>query len=112
MPAPTEWAGKILFIETSEERPAPLGYRQMLQHLQAFGVFDQVVAVVAGKPQNERYYAEYKQILQEVTAPDALPLLFNVNFGRAYPRTALPYGAKAALDCDAGTLTITEPFFT
>ncbi|MFD1440698.1 S66 family peptidase [Lacticaseibacillus hegangensis] len=112
MPTPEEWHGKLLFIETSEERPAPASYRLMLQHLKAYGIFDQVVGIIAGKPQNERYYAEYKQILLEETEPEQLPVLFNANFGHAYPRAALPYGGMACLDCTQKAFTITEPFFS
>ncbi|KRN25448.1 hypothetical protein [Lacticaseibacillus camelliae] len=112
MPKRAEWQGKILFIETSEERPEPASYRLMLAHLKAYGIFDQVAAIVAGKPQDEQYYNDYKQILRDETAAWNLPLLFNVNIGHAYPRTALPYGAEAVLDCSQQTLTSTEPFFS
>lgn len=111
MPKLAEWEGKILFIETSEERPDPASYQAMLQHLADYGVFAKVRGVIAGKPQNERYYAEYRQILTAATAPNDLPVLFNLNFGHAYPRTALPYGGEVMMDCDRQTLTITEPLF-
>lgn len=40
------------------------------------------------------------------------PILFNMNFGHAYPRTVLPYGALASIDLDAATVTIEEPYFS
>ncbi|WP_225422788.1 hypothetical protein [Lactiplantibacillus garii] len=49
--------------------------------------------------------------LGEETADLALPILYNVNFGYAFSRTALPYGARATVDLNAGGLTIDEPWF-
>lgn len=112
MPTPAEWQGKLLFIETSEERPDPASYRLMLRHLKEYGIFSRVVGIISGKPQDERYYDEYKRILLEETQLENLPVLFNVNIGHAYPRTALPYGGQACLDCEQGRLTITESFFS
>lgn len=110
-PAPEMWAGKILFLETSEERPTPANYEAMVAHLAETGVFAQVAGMIVGKPQNERYFDDYQAILTGIANEYDLPVLFNLNFGHAYPRTALPYGAEAVLDCDAGTLTIAESLF-
>ncbi|KRM55586.1 S66 family peptidase [Lacticaseibacillus sharpeae] len=111
VPEASSWAGKILFIETSEEQPTPAEYARMLDTLDQHGILAQVSAIIAGKPQNERYYDEYKAALTAATAKYHTPVMFNLNFGHAYPRTALPYGAKAELDLDAKTLTVVEPYF-
>ncbi len=100
-----------MFIETSEEQPTPAEYARMLDTLDQHGILAQVSAIIAGKPQNERYYDEYKAALTAATAKYHTPVMFNLNFGHAYPRTALPYGAKAELDLDAKTLTVVEPYF-
>ncbi|MFC6259875.1 S66 family peptidase [Levilactobacillus fujinensis] len=111
IPSPAEWRGKILFLETSEEKPTPAAYRTMLQNLKQAGILGNVKAIITGKPQNEVYYDDYCQALLDVTRDLDVPLMTNFNFGHAYPRTALPYGLSAKLDCDAKTLTVTEPFF-
>lgn len=111
VPAASEWAGKILFIETSEEKPSPELYAKMLTALDQHGILAQVSGIIAGKPQNEHYYAEYQQALLQATAKYNTPIMFNLNFGHAYPRTALPYGAQAELNLDAKTLTVVEPYF-
>ncbi|WP_412989943.1 S66 peptidase family protein [Pediococcus siamensis] len=110
-PRPAEWQDKILFIETSEEKPEPGLYRKMLQILKQHQVFSAVRAILVGKPQDETYYETYKQILLAETAAEQLPILMNVNFGHAYPRTVLPYEAQAEIDFDEQKLTIVEPFF-
>ena len=111
LPASATWRDKILFLETSEEQPTPTAYRIMLENLKHAGILDNVRAIITGKPQNERYYTEYCQALLAVTADRGTPLMANLNFGHAYPRTALPYGLNAELDLSARTLTVTEPFF-
>ena len=102
-PTLEERKGKILFIETSEERSTPAFYAQMLR---IFKVFRRNISCICnffngifvGKPQNEIYYQEYKQVLCEIVDNPDLPILYNVNFGHAYPRCILPYNALVAYD--------------
>ncbi|WP_057745027.1 S66 family peptidase [Liquorilactobacillus capillatus] len=110
-PTIAEWQDKILFIETSEEKPTPVLYQKMLILLKKYGLFSAVKAIIVGKPQNEVYYAEYQKIIKAVTAETETPIIFNVNFGHAYPRTVLPYGLEAKIDFDQKRIFITEPFF-
>ncbi|KRL04474.1 S66 family peptidase [Liquorilactobacillus oeni] len=110
-PSSDEWKDKILFIETSEECPSPALFSKMLSALKKRGVFDQVKAVLLGKPQNECFYSEYKQELVELTRSENLPLMTNLNFGHAYPRTIIPYGLSARIDFNNAKLTITESLF-
>ncbi|UQS83135.1 S66 family peptidase [Bombilactobacillus thymidiniphilus] len=110
-PPAAQWQDKILFLETSEECPKPALYRQMLQSLASTGVLEYVAAIIVGKPQNEKYFHEYREILLAQTAQWQMPILYNVNFGHAYPRTILPYGAQVQLDLDQPGLTVMEPYF-
>ena len=57
-----------------------------------------VNGILAGKPQDETYYEEYKELLKKVVHNDRLPIVYNVNFGHALPRCALPIGAEATVD--------------
>lgn len=111
LPDAADFAGKILFLETSEEKPNPVAYQSMLQHLKDRGILQQVAAIITGKPQNEVYYDEYCQVIKNITEDLKTPIMTNFNFGHAYPRTALPIGLKAQLDFDKKTLTIVEPYF-
>lgn len=97
-PSREEWAGKILFIETSEEKPVPEVYEKELTALKDRGVFQVVNGILVGKPQDECYYEEYKAILKRVVDNEKLPIVYNVNFGHAMPRCALRYGAFARVD--------------
>lgn len=110
-PSPDEWRDKILFLETSEETPAPEELKRMLEALQSRGVFDAISGMIVGKPQNERYYEAYKSVYTSVVGRKALPILYNVNFGHAYPRCVLPYGIAAKVNATEQTISMTEPLF-
>ena len=97
-PSKEEWTGKILFIETSEEKPSPELFEKELTALKDKGVFDVISGILVGKPQDEVYYEEYKYILPKVIDNGKLPIVYNVNFGHAVPRCALPYGVMAKVD--------------
>lgn len=99
-PEKQEWKGKILFAETSEVMPAPEKLREYLEALKSAGVFDGISGIIVGKPMNEKYYEEYKQVWIDAVADPQLPILYNVNFGHASPRAILPYGAMAHVDAD------------
>lgn len=93
-----EWKEKILFIETCEEKPVPEQFEKEIAILKEKGVFDVVSGVLVGKPQDEAYYDEYKNILVKVVNNPDLPIVYNVNFGHATPRCTLQYGAMARVD--------------
>ena len=92
------WKDKVLFIETCEEKPLPELFEKEIQLLKEKGVFDVVAGVLVGKPQDEVYYQEYKDILIKVIDNVELPVVYNVNFGHATPRCALQYGVVAKVD--------------
>ena len=105
-PSLDEWNGKIMFIETSEEKMQPEYYKKIIQKLKKMGVFDKVNGVVVGKPIDEVFYDEYKQILSQELGEYEFPVLYNLNFGHAYPRAVIPYGATAEIDAQNKKFTI------
>lgn len=86
------------FIETCEEKPEPELFEKEITALKEQGVFDAVNGVLVGKPQDEMYYQEYKEILIRVIDNEKLPVVYNVNFGHATPRCALQYGVAVKVD--------------
>jgi len=99
-PSLEDWKGRILLLETSEEQPAPEHYRKQLTALKQTGVFGVVSGILCGKPMDERYYEEYKQILVEVVDNPELPVVVNLNVGHATPRCIIPFGVDAEVDTD------------
>ncbi len=95
-----DWKGKILLLETSEEQPSPAHYRKMLLTLKKTGIFDVISGILCGKPMDEKYFAEYKQIICEVVDNPGLPIVANVNVGHATPRCIIPFGVDATVDAE------------
>ena len=107
-PDATDWQGRILLLESSEEKPTPEQYRKSLEYLKEKGVFDAVNGVLAGKPMDETYAEEYKQLLKEVIAKPELPIVFNINIGHAMPRCIMPFGVEATVDTGKQIIRFTE----
>lgn len=99
-PKKEEWAGKILLLESSEEKPVPDHYRKMLEVLKNTGIFDVVSGIICGKPMDEIYFEEYKKIIVEVVDNKDLPIVANINVGHSIPRCIIPFGVKATVDAD------------
>ncbi|GAA0054154.1 LD-carboxypeptidase [Streptococcus canis] len=98
-PSLSDWEGKILLLETSEEKPNPTLYRHMLEALKETGIFSVISGVLVGKPMDEIYYDDYQNILLEVI-DTAIPILYNVSIGHATPRAIVPFGVKAFVDAN------------
>lgn len=111
-PSKSEWAGKIMFLETSEE-DMPCEYLTWyLRNFAAQGLFDVIRGIIVGKPARRSKYELYKEVYRTVIGKEAghpeLPILFNANFGHAEPIGIIPYGVKCRLDADRKTLTLLE----
>lgn len=99
-PAAEDWAGKILLLESSEEKMSPHKYEKAIHTLKETGIFDVISGVLIGKPMDEAYAQEYKQILVDTVKNPYLPIVCNVNIGHAQPRCIIPFGITATVDVD------------
>ena len=106
LPTLDEWKEKILFLETSEEQIAPDKLEQILMTLKNNKILENVKGILVGKPMNEKYYEEYKEVYRKVVANLDTPVLYNINFGHSIPRCIIPYGAKAIIDYDNKKITV------
>ncbi|MCR5267312.1 MAG: LD-carboxypeptidase [Lachnospiraceae bacterium] len=104
-PSLDDWKGRILLLETSEEKPAPEEYEKMLYALKSYGIFDVISGVLAGKPMDETYAAEYEELLVKIIDSPKLPILCNLNIGHAAPRCIIPFGVDATVDADKQVIT-------
>ena len=93
-----DWKGRILLLESSEEKPTPEIYRRSLEFIKDRGVFDVVSGVLIGKPMDRTYEKEYKELLVEVIDNPDLPIVCNLNIGHAQPRCIIPFGVEAHVD--------------
>ncbi|WP_435029478.1 S66 family peptidase [Levyella massiliensis] len=107
-PDTEDWKGRILLLESSEEKASPEKYQQLLEYLKERGVFEAVSGVLVGKPMDETYAQEYRQLLVQVINKPDLPVVFNLNIGHAMPRCIIPFGIEAVVDVDNQIIKFTE----
>ncbi|MEW5851512.1 MAG: LD-carboxypeptidase [Myxococcota bacterium] len=116
--AGTRWwpdlSDSILFLEDDGERPYRLD-RLLTQLLQTTNNLSGVLGVALGAFSNcedkeKGFTAE--QVLRSIFADAAVPVVMDLPFGHIPGNHALPHGALARLDADAGTLTFLEEAVT
>lgn len=111
-PAADKWKEAILFLETSEDKPSPEYVGYWLRNYGTQGILNNVNGIIFGKPYDNLYYEEYKNVILKVVRDELklvdLPILYNMNFGHCAPTIVVPYGAIAEIDCDNITFSITE----
>ncbi len=107
-PSLNEWENKILLLETSEEKPKPELFIKMILKLQKYGIFDVISGLIIGKPQNEEYYEEYKQILLDEIKNQDLSIVYNINVGHSTPRCIIPFGVDAKVDVEKQIIEFKE----
>src|SRR5690625_695987 len=110
-PVEKYWENSILFFETSEDKPEPDLIRYWLRNYATQGILQKANGIIFGKPQDEKYYNEYKEQIQTVLKEfdlEDLPILYNLNFGHTEPKFILPYGVLAEINCDEKTFAVLE----
>ena len=101
----------ILFLETSEDVPPVWLIECSLRNYAITGILDRIMGIIWGKPLNETYYDEYKEVIRKIMKEfglEDLPILYNMNFGHTEPKICLPYGALAEINCDRTSFSILE----
>ena len=110
-PKKDEWKDKIMLLETSEEKMPPEYVLYYMRNLGAQGILNNIKGIIVGKPQDEKYYEEYKEmylkVLKEFNCED-LPIIYNVNIGHAYGTGLLPLGVEYEIDLDKKQIKIIE----
>lgn len=99
---------KILFLETSEEKMKPETLERDLLEFKNRNILSLVKGIIVGKPMDEAYYDEYKEVYKRVFSDLDTPVLFNVNFGHATPRCIIPYDREVEVDYDNKKIIIKE----
>lgn len=108
------WPGKILFLETSEEKPTPNQVKYMLRNYGSQGILSQIAGLLVGRPRD--YTPAEKEHLYEILVavvatefgrPD-LPIIANMDFGHTDPQFILPLGIRAEIDSGNRTFRLIE----
>ena len=110
-PAWLDLRGALLFLETSEEVPAPERVDAYLAELAEAGVFDQIAGLVLGRPfgydrqRTRRLWA----LAAGRTEARGLPVLGDVECGHTDPMLTIPLGVPGRLDATARTWRRSSP---
>lgn len=105
--------GAVLFWE-EDNRPVSRIWND-LHTLRLSGVLDRIAGMVVGLPNNVAPYEDgetpvgLREVVLDVLAPRAFPILAQVDFGHTSPNLPLPLGVRADLDADNRTLSLIEP---
>ncbi|MFA5961928.1 MAG: S66 peptidase family protein [Parcubacteria group bacterium] len=110
------WDGKILILETSEEKPTIHEIDHELRNYGMQGIFDRINGIVFGRARD--YSAEEKlelekriiTIVKDEFGRADLPIITNMDFGHTDPQFVLPLGANAEIDCENKRFGIIEPW--
>lgn len=76
----SDWEGKILLLETSEEKPKPEDFKKMLLTLKDTGIFAVINGLLVGKPMDETFHDDYKEALLDIIDSN-IPIVYNLNVG-------------------------------
>ncbi len=98
------WDGRILFLETSEDKPSVDYVTYSLRNYGVMGVFDRIEGLLIGRA---RDYSDKEKISLERAVCEVvgeefgrsdLPIVANVDFGHTDPQVILPLGIDFEID--------------
>lgn len=114
-PPPEFWKDKVLFLETSEEKPTPDSVKYMLRNYGMQGVFDSMSALLFGRPrgytprEKVKLATAIRQVVGEEFGRPDMPIIADMDFGHTDPQLILPLGIRAEVDPDAPSVRLLEP---
>lgn len=119
--APDQYAGRVLFLETSEEMPEAEEVYRILRNMGERGLLRQFPALLMGRAKAWSFEARndagqragYRQAQRQAVlralseyAPDTLAV-FDVDLGHNDPQLVIPYGGTVRVDGPARKITVT-----
>lgn len=110
------WYNKILFLETSEEKPSVTQVVRWLRNYGLQGVFDRISGLIIGRARdysiNEQIALDTAvlRVVRDEYGARTIPIITNFDVGHTEPQLILPLGVRAEIDCRAQTVTLCEPW--
>ena len=114
-PQPDFWQDRILFLETSEDKPTPGWVSLWLRNYGVQGVFDRLSAILVGRARDytDDEKTELDATIVRIVAGEfgatALPIVTNLDFGHTDPQWIVPLGVRAEIDVGARSFRLLEP---
>lgn len=115
------YAGRVLFLETSEEMPRAEEVYRILRNMGERGLLRQFPALLMGRAMAWSFHArydaaqraEYRRAQREAVlralaeyAPDML-VVFDVDLGHTDPQVVIPFGGRVRVDGPGRKITVT-----
>lgn len=104
------WENKILFLETSEDKPSIQFIQRILRNYGVQGVFAEARALIFARPifYSEKKMCELEQVISvEFGQPD-FPIILNAEFGHCDPQVVLPNGIQLEIDLNVPVIKLRE----
>lgn len=102
----------ILFLEDISEFFTPRKLADFVDWLGRTGCLQKLKGLIIGKLCSDEPFKEHKKALLKIIngkyGLTNLPIIANMNFGHTSPIFILPYGAKAEINCNNKSFSITE----
>ncbi|MCA9953495.1 MAG: LD-carboxypeptidase [Ardenticatenaceae bacterium] len=109
---------KFLFLETSEEAPAPHLIMRMLRNYGTQTILDRIQGLVLGRPygyteeQKQALHTVVKQVVVEEYGRSDMPIILDFDAGHTDPQFIIPFGIKAQISSDRKQVALVESIFS
>lgn len=110
-PEPENWQDSILFLDISEEAPAPVYVTRCLRNYAAAGILSKIKGILVGRPCNveQKDFSLYDDAVLAAVRDEAgldIPIVTRMDFGHTDPICCLPFGALAEIDPAGGKVRL------
>ncbi len=111
------FSDKVLFLESSEEKPSPMQFGYMLRNYGTQNILRRIKGLIIGRPKDysEEEKIELKEIILNIINFEndlkELPIIMNFDFGHTDPKLLMPLGGQVPLDCFDKRIVLDESPF-
>lgn len=111
------YKNKILFFETSEDKPSIKQISYMLRNFGLQGVFDNISGIIFGRlrdynnKEREEFYKMILTVVRDEFKNKKIPIVVNFDVGHTDPQLIMPLGINAEIDCSKKTIRLIEKIY-
>jgi len=108
------WKGKVLFLETSEEKPSLHYIDHVLRNYGILGVFDQIEGLIFSRARDysDSEKKELEEMIVSIVAGEFgrsdIPIVANFDVGHTDPQLVLPLGVMLEISPKVKTVRLVE----
>jgi muramoyltetrapeptide carboxypeptidase LdcA involved in peptidoglycan recycling len=116
-PKKSFWKNKILFLETSEDKPSVTKVRDYLRNYGMQGILQNLSAILFGRARgySKKEKNDLNDIILEVVNREfglqKISIVTEMDFGHTDPQIVIPLGIEAQIDCKNRKFSLKEDWF-